>query len=94
MIRAVGIGLRETDDQIILDYAVSENCVLIARDKDFSNILIYPPSSHLGLIVLKIKPETTVNVHKVLRAALSDFTQTILFRRKLKYVATHFEKPH
>jgi len=75
VIRAVDVGLRETNDQVIFDYAVSKNCVLITRDKDFSNILIYPPSSHLGLIVLKIKPETIINVHKVLKVALSDFTQ-------------------
>ena len=87
VIRAFDVGLRETDDQIILDYAVSENCILITRDKDFSNILIYPPSSHLGLIVLKIKPETIVNVHDVLKVALSDFTQESI--RKTLIIVDH-----
>ena len=68
------VGLCETEDELILDYAISNNFILITRDMDFSNILIYPPIKHLGLIVLKITPQKIESVHKVLGVALQQFT--------------------
>ncbi len=68
-------GLRETEDELLLSYAVSKKRIFIMRDMHFSNILVYPPSMHLGLIVLKIKPHTTDSVHRILRIALSKFNQ-------------------
>jgi len=73
------VGLRETDDEILLSYAVSKKRIFLTRDMHFSSILVYPPSIHLGLIALKIKPHTTEAVHKMLKTAISQFTQlTIL----------------
>jgi len=68
------IGLNDTEDELILDYAILNNYVLITRDMDFSNILLYPPSKHRGLIVLKITPQKSEAVHEVLRVALLQFT--------------------
>ena len=68
-------GLRETEDELLLKYAVSKKRIFITRDMHFSNILVYPPSMHLGLIVLKIKPHTAESVHRILKIALSKFDQ-------------------
>jgi predicted nuclease of predicted toxin-antitoxin system len=68
-------GLRETDDELLLSYAVSKKRIFLTRDMHFSNILVYPPSMHFGLIVLKIKPHTTDVVHRVLKIVLSKFDQ-------------------
>ncbi len=68
-------GLRETEDELMLSDAVSNKRVFLTRDMHFSNILIYPPANHLGVIVLKIKPHTTESVHRILKIALSKFDQ-------------------
>ncbi len=68
-------GLRETEDEFLLSYAASKKRIFLTRDMHFSNILVYPPSMHLGLIVLKIKPHTVEAVHKMLKIALSKFDQ-------------------
>jgi len=68
-------NLREADDELLLHHADSGEYAFITRDMHFSNILVYPPSSYRGIIVLRIRPETSEEVHAVLAAALSQFTQ-------------------
>ena len=87
VITAQEAGLCETEDEYLLDYAVSKNCVFITRDMDFSNILIYSPSTHLGLIVLRLKPKTIEAVHALLSLALSQFTQESI--RKTLIIVDH-----
>jgi predicted nuclease of predicted toxin-antitoxin system len=43
-----------TDDPVIYEMAVKRNRVLLTMDKDFSNIIKYPPGNHPGIIVLKL----------------------------------------
>jgi len=44
-----------SDDEIML-LASREERVLLTFDKHFANILIYPPSSHHGIIRIRIHP--------------------------------------
>ena len=67
--------LSSADDEVVLAQAVSEGRVFLTRDMDFSNILLYPPARYLGILVLKITPETIDAVHRTLATALSYFTQ-------------------
>ena len=53
-------------DSVILETAVSKKLTLITVDKDFGNILIYPPKIHYGIIILKITKETENNIHSLL----------------------------
>jgi len=40
----------------VIELANRESRTLITRDKDFSNRIMYPPSRHSGIIVLRIHP--------------------------------------
>lgn len=68
-------GLAGAADEMVLSQALAEDRVLLSRDLDFSNILLYPPLNHLGIIVLRIKPHTTDSVHRILSSVLAYFTQ-------------------
>ncbi|MFQ5632247.1 MAG: DUF5615 family PIN-like protein, partial [bacterium] len=75
IILATERGLGGEDDPVLLAQAVSEKCVFLTRDMHFTNILLYPPSDYPGIIVLKIKPQTTTAVHMSLAKALNYFDQ-------------------
>jgi len=44
------------NDRTVIEIAREKNLILIARDSDFADELEYPPSSHPGIIVLRIHP--------------------------------------
>jgi predicted nuclease of predicted toxin-antitoxin system len=68
-------GLSGHDDEELLQYATSQNRVLISIDMDFSNALRFVPSSHSGIIILKIRPSTIDNVHHVLKQFFDHYTE-------------------
>ncbi len=43
-----------TDDLDIYKMSIEQKRVLLTMDKDFSNIIKYPPGVHSGIIVLKL----------------------------------------
>lgn len=68
-------GLSGHNDNELLQYAISQNRILISIDMDFSNALRFVPSSHTGIIILKIRPSTIDNVHQVLKQFLDQNTE-------------------
>ena len=48
--------------------------MLLTADLDFANIKHYPPSEHLGIIVLRISPSTQGQVHNLLLSYLENRT--------------------
>ena len=46
--------LAHLDDTDIFTLAQNTKRVLITMDKDFTNILLYPPGEHEGIIVVKL----------------------------------------
>jgi len=57
----------------VIGLARSESRILITRDKDFSNRLMYPPDQSPGIIILRIHPpqyEAFVSALKLLFQAL------------------------
>jgi predicted nuclease of predicted toxin-antitoxin system len=68
-------GLSGKADPIVLAHAVSERRVFITNDMHFSNLLLFPPQQHFGIIVLKIRPATLNYVHTVLLGYLSKVDQ-------------------
>jgi hypothetical protein len=46
--------------------------VLLTVDKDFANVLRYPPSAHRGIVVLRIDADNEARVHGVLLRLLAD----------------------
>ena len=88
VVTAQELGLAGADDEIIIDKAVALGRVLLTRDVDFSNILLYPPARYLGIAVLKMSPATTSAVHRVLKQALAqnhDLTGALLVIDKNKF---------
>jgi predicted nuclease of predicted toxin-antitoxin system len=49
-------GLPGASDDVILSLAREEGRVLLTLDKHFTNILVYPPGSHHGIIRIRIHP--------------------------------------
>jgi len=48
------IGLEGKEDEIILKYAQERNLTLVTYDRGFGNIRKYPPSTHSGIIIIKV----------------------------------------
>ena len=44
---------QETSDNKIAEYARKNNAILITRDLDFGNPIIYPNEAHYGLIIIR-----------------------------------------
>jgi predicted nuclease of predicted toxin-antitoxin system len=88
VVTAQALGLSGVDDDAIIETAISLNRALITRDIDFSNILLYPPAHYLGIVVLKMTPETMHAVHQMLTQALTqtqDLTGALLVIDKNKF---------
>ena len=60
----------EVSNGKVIAIAKSRKAVLLTRDRDFSNLTLYPLGTHSGIIVLRITPESMDRVHGVLLAAL------------------------
>lgn len=69
------VGLIGHENGDILTYAVGTGRILITNDIHFSNIIVYPPTQHLGIIVLKIRPRILDRVHAVLFRFLDTIDQ-------------------
>ncbi len=48
------IGLRSASDQEIIEYAFSNECIVVTRDLDFGNIIRYPLKKHHGVVILRL----------------------------------------
>ena len=68
------IARSDTPDDDVLRLAVERSVVLLTNDKDFADILRYPPATHFGIVVLRITALTEAEVHQVLLRLLADQT--------------------
>jgi len=71
-------GLAGKPDEELLAYAVMHERVLITIDMDFSNIRHYPPKSHKGIVVAKMRPRNADQVHNVLEYLLGNIEESTL----------------
>ena len=84
------VGLIGSNDEDVLNYAVSKKMIFLTRDMHFSNIYLFPPHKTYGIIVLKIKPFNCTDVHLVLKHFLNNHTrkdlkQTLVIVDQNKY---------
>lgn len=63
----------DTPDEDISKIAQQEGRILLTRDLDFANILLYPPSQYPGIIVLKTKGLKT----EAMKAILTSLIETM-----------------
>jgi len=65
-------GLENLSDPEIFLLAQKERRILVTMDKDFSNILIYPPGEHQGIIVVKLYRLKVADATKLFLDAMND----------------------
>jgi len=77
-----------TDDKLF-KLANDKGDVLITYDRGFGNIIEYPPSSHSGIIILKVKNKSSMEkCHIILQELLSkekEFKSTLFVIDENKY---------
>lgn len=68
------VNLSGTPDPIIHRYAQQHGLVLVSADVEFGNVILYPPGTHAGIILLRIPNELAA---PKLRARVVAFVRTI-----------------
>ena len=61
-----------TDDQV-LEYACSENRIIITRDKDFGDIIFRDKKQHKGVILLRLHLKHPANQLAILQKVMSEY---------------------
>ena len=67
------VNLRGASDDTVFEYAKQHGFVLITIDRDFGNILDYPPGTHSGIIRLKFRYMPS----KIVLSALKNFLEEV-----------------
>ncbi len=49
-VRDIGLGM--ASDEVVAGYARTRHLCLITRDRDFGNVLNYPPQDYSGIVVI------------------------------------------
>lgn len=70
--RVQDLGMAGASDAEVYRQAQENDAVLVTTDRGFGDVRAYPPSSHRGIIVLKVttEPEQIQPVHRTLRHLL------------------------
>ena len=76
-------------DKQLFRLAKKEGYILVTYDRGFGNIIKYPPSSHNGIVLLKVKNKSSMEkCHKVLKNLLNrekDFKSALFIIDEKKY---------
>ncbi|MBI3300267.1 MAG: DUF5615 family PIN-like protein [Elusimicrobia bacterium] len=62
---------RGANDRDIVSLAVAQERVLLTQDKDFANVLQYPPSVTKGVILLRVHPPVLEEMVRALAGVLA-----------------------
>jgi len=82
------LGRAAIPDSQVLVEAQARDAVLITTDKGFGNILVHPPGSHGGIILLRMRPTNQRRVHEILLEFLRAYDREAL-RKTLVVIDTH-----
>ena len=80
VIRAQDVDLAKAEDSEILQYAASNNLILIMRDKGFGALVFQRQATSRGVIFLRIHPSTISSVHHQLTRVLTELTDAEIRR--------------
>ncbi len=64
------------EDNVVMSLAKKKKAVLLTRDSDFSNHILYPPSNYFGIVIFQIhppKPDKIVKALSLLLEIVKDF---------------------
>ena len=67
------IGMSGTPDPDIMNLAKQEGRTVVTFDKHFADILLYPPTSHCGVVRLRIHPPLLSDIIQSLEHFLQEF---------------------
>ena len=90
VITAKEANLEGKSDLEILKWAIKKRRILITEDLDFSNISLYPPKLHWGIIILRFRHSLEDEIHNTLIKLLqelkpNDFKKTLIIVDAEKY---------
>lgn len=68
----VSEGLAGEDDPPVLQEATKEGRILVTFDLDFADIRIFPPGSHAGIVVFRLKDQRWSSLESPARRSLSE----------------------
>jgi len=73
------VGLRGRPDTEVFDWAQARGAILVTADMGFANVLHYPPSSHGGLIIVRVPNElSTLRVNQEILRSLREIGETVV----------------
>ncbi len=55
------IGLGRAEDKEIIRHAIKTKSILVTKDLEFGNPVLFPPKSHYGIIVLRLPHDFKAN---------------------------------
>jgi len=70
-----------TQDPDIVPLAKRERRLLLTQDKDFANIILYPPKNFHGIIRIKIHPPIISDILDILENLFHKFSQKDLDKK-------------
>ena len=68
---AVAEIMPEADDEEILEYAVSEQRIVVTNDKDFGEMVFRGGRAHRGVVLLRLRDERAENKARAMKAVLA-----------------------
>jgi predicted nuclease of predicted toxin-antitoxin system len=90
VLTAKELGLAKGTDEELLEAARRDDRIFITRDKDFGYLVFFGRIDCAGVILLRMSPKKTEEVHAELRRFLKKYTQDDLQR----YFSTVEPKRH
>src|SRR5437868_6089303 len=67
-----GEGLAGEDDPLVLRAAITEDRILLTFDLDFADIRHYPPGTHPGIVVLRLRDQRWQTLEGPVRRCLME----------------------
>jgi len=74
---AVSEVMLQADDQDILALAVREGRILITNDKDFGELVFRSGQAHRGVVLLRVRDESSMSRVRVLEAVLERYADQL-----------------
>jgi predicted nuclease of predicted toxin-antitoxin system len=74
VVHATEAGLRERDDERLFRWAVENRLTLVTFDVDFADRAYWGREPHLGIVRLRLEPQTPEHVLPILRRFLGAYS--------------------
>lgn len=74
---AVAEAMPQADDSVILACALRESRIVVTNDKDFGELIFRAGRAHAGIVLLRLRDESSANRVRVMRAVLERFADAL-----------------